>query len=255
LSIKKRKIWISYLGIFLFLIFSINCKKKSPTTPNGDSSLTFSGTISLNGQPFAGVNVYLSGGASQRTTTAADGKFTFSNLLGGTYLITPSRMNYQFNPSSFDVGSQSRTDLNITASDAVFGSDVGEIAANFTLQDQNGDNVSLYDYHGNVILMDFTADWCGPCREKAETAEEFFQQYKDKGFMYILIVIEGDPAVWAETYGLTFPVLNDNGQTIYNVYRQADIPLPHVIDRNCTIRYKKMGFNKAEVEAEIKKYL
>ena len=122
MNIKKRKIWISCLGIFLFLILLINCKKKSPTTPNGDSSLTFSGTISLNGQPFAGVNVYLSGGASQRTTTAADGKFTFSNLLGGTYLITPSRMNYQFNPSSFDVGGQSRTDLNVTAGDAVFGS-------------------------------------------------------------------------------------------------------------------------------------
>ena len=255
MSIKTGMTRVIYLGLFLCLIFPINCKKKSPTTPNGDSSLTFSGTISLNGQPFAGVNVYLSGGASQRTTTSADGRFTFSNLLGGTYLITPSRMNYQFDPSSFDVGSQNRTDLNITASDAVFGSDIGEIATDFTLQDQDGDNVSLYDYHGQVILMDFTADWCTHCREKAETAEEFFQQYKDRGFMYILIVIEGDPAVWAETYGLTFPVLNDNGQTVYNIYRQNDIPLPHIMDRNCTIRYKKMGWNKAEVEAEIKKYL
>ena len=103
--------------------------------------------------------------------------------------------------------------------------------------------------------MDFTADWCTPCREKAETAEQFYQNYKDKGFMYILIVIEGNPAIWADTYGLTFPVLDDNNQSIYNIYRKAGIPLPHVLDRNCTIRYKKEGWNKSEVEEEINKYL
>jgi peroxiredoxin len=73
--------------------------------------------------------------------------------------------------------------------------------------------------------------------------------------VYILIVIEGNPKVWADTYGLTFPVLDDNSKNIYNQYKKADIPLPHVLDRNGTIRYKKMGWNKSEVEAEIEKYL
>ena len=116
-------------------------------------------------------------------------------------------------------------------------------------------NISLYDYHSKVILMDFTADWCESCREKAETAEQFYQQYKDKEFMYILIVIDGDPAIWADTYGLTFPVLDDNNRIIYNIYSKTSIPLPHVLDRNSTIRYKKEGWNRSEVEEEIKKYL
>ena len=209
---------VIYLGIAIFLLSIPHCKKSSPITPNGTTTLSFSGTITINGQPFSGVNVFLSGTASNKSTTNAEGKFTFSNLANGTYIVTPSKLNHQFNPPSFDLGSQSRTDLNVTARIAVPGADVGAIATNFTLRDQNGNNVSLYNFHGSVILMDFTADWCGPCRVKAETAEQFYQQYKNRGFIYILVVIEGDPAIWADIYGLTFPVMNDNSQNVYNIY-------------------------------------
>jgi hypothetical protein len=60
--------------------------------------------------------------------------------------------------------------------------------------------------------------------------------------------------VWASQYGLTFPVLDDNSKAIYNIHKKSSIPLPHILDRNMTIRYKKEGWNKAEVEDLLTKY-
>lgn len=242
------------LPLLLWLLVVGACKKKTPTGPD-TNLIELSGAITLSGQPFSGVDVYLSWDGSQKTTTDSSGKFSFKDILSGDYIITPSRLGFAFNPSNYEAGSQTQTNLNFTASTAATGSEVGEIATNFTAKNQNNQNVSLYDFHGKVILMDFTADWCTECRAKAETAEQFYQKYKDKGFMYILVVIEGSASIWANTYGLTFPVLDDNSRAIYNIYQKTSIPLPHVLDRNGTIRYKKEGWNKSEVEEIISKYL
>jgi peroxiredoxin len=232
----------------------VSCKTY-PTTASEGSLLSFSGTVSQGGQAFPGVDVYLSWDASKTAFTASDGKFEFSDLPGGNYIVTPSRLGLAFSPSNYEIGSASRSDLTFSASAATYGTEEGTIALDFTAKDQNGANVTLSNYHGKVILLDFTADWCSPCREKAETAESFYQGLKNKGFIYILCVIEGSPRTWADTYGLTFPVLDDNSHAVYNYYRKSSIPLPHVLDRNRTIRYKREGYNKPEVEATIAKYL
>lgn len=232
-----------------------SCKSDLPTGPDTNWTIEISGIITQNGLPIAGVVVYLSWGNSRQTMTGADGKFSFTKLSPGNYIITPSSPGVAFFPSNFEVNGQNAINLTFTTVPPAFGSEKDRIATNFTARDQNGNPVTLFDYHGKVVLMDFTADWCTPCREKAQTAEAFYQKYKDKGFIYILVVIEGNPSVWASTYGLTFPVLDDNSQAIYNIYRRANIPLPHVMDRNMTIRYKGEGWKQNEVEEMLSKYL
>ena len=244
------------------LSFFAACKNDATDGGNGgggSSTITISGTITQGGAAQAGVTVYLSWGASKTTMTGADGKYSFSGLeaTGGTgyrYYITPSRAGTAFSPSNYQA-SATKSDANFTASAASYGSEVGSIMANFTAKNQSGGTVNLSERFGDVVLIDFTADWCVPCREKAEKAEAFYQKYKNRGFTYILIVIEGSPASWASTYGLTFPVLDDNTQKIYNMYRKSSIPLPHILDRNFTIRYKVEGFNQAEVEDMLNKLL
>ncbi len=232
------------------------CKGSSPSSPSsGGSLIVLSGQVTLSGQPFDGVDVWLGWGASKKTTTGGDGKFSFVDLPKGEYVITPCKVGYSFSPSSYELGSASRSDLNFSAQTAATGTEPERVAIDFTARDQNGDSVSLYGHHGKVVLVDFTADWCAACRAKAETAEDFYQKYKNRGFMYILIVIDGSASTWANTYGLTFPVLDDNSRVIYSLYGRTSIPLPHVLDRNLTIRYKKEGWIQTEVENVISKYL
>ena len=132
---------------------------------------------------------------------------------------------------------------------------VGDTAADFTAKDQNNEDVSLYDYSSKVILFNFSADWCGPCQAEAPHLETIYNEYKDRGFQVITLLISGDPSTWAQTYNLTFPVLDDNNQTIWDAYGEGYIPLNIVVDRNFVIRYKQSGFDENAIRAIIEQYL
>jgi peroxiredoxin len=71
----------------------------------------------------------------------------------------------------------------------------------------------------------------------------------------LTILIDGSTAAWASQYGLTFPVLDDDAETLWAIYGEGYIPLNIVLDRNMTIRYKTAGYTESEIVAAIKKYL
>lgn len=250
----KAKHIISFI-VVLYLIFFGGCKRKTPTGPNGDEVIELSGFITLDSQAFPNVEVNLSGDSSRKTTTGSDGKFSFVNLLTGSYVVVPFKQGYTFSPSRYEVGSQTRTDLNFVAQHVESGSKVGEFAVDFTAKDQNGNDVSLSDYSGKVVLFDFSADWCGPCRNEAPHLEALYNEYKDRGFQVITLLISGSPAAWANEYNLTFPVLNDHDETIWDIYGEGYIPLNIVVDRDRIIRYKKAGYDETEIRAIIEDWL
>jgi peroxiredoxin len=232
---------------------SVSCG--GSTTPEPPGNLTFSGTIASGGSPLAGVTVFLSGDESKSTVTDAAGAFSFADLTGDSFVVTPSLRNTAFTPSNYELRTQSRTNLTFAAAAATYGSVVGRIAADFTAMNQNGQPVSLYSYFGKVLLIDFSGENCGPCRAEAEGAEELYQQYKGQGLEMLTIMIEGPTLDWYNLYDLTFPVLDDTAWVLWNIYGEGQIPLNIIIDRNMTIRYKVEGFSETEVINTIKKYL
>jgi peroxiredoxin len=136
-----------------------------------------------------------------------------------------------------------------------YGLQVGDTAPDFTAKDQNNQDVSLYDYAGKVILFEFSADWCGPCRNEAPFLQVIYNEYKDRGFQVITLLISGSTAEWAQTYNLTFPVLDDSSKSIYYQYVENGVPHNIVVDGNFVIRYKGAGFHESEIRAIIEQYL
>ncbi len=136
------------------------------------------------------------------------------------------------------------------------GTTVGETASDFSATDQNGQTVTLYQHFGKVILINFSsASWCPECRTEASYLEVLFQNYEDKGFQIITLLMDGSPADWASHYKLTFPVLDDSSASIWNAYGEDLIPLNIVLDRSMTIRYKEAGYDEPAIISQIEKCL
>lgn len=119
----------------------------------------------------------------------------------------------------------------------------GDVAYDFTAVDQNGDEVQLYQFYGQVILLDVLTEWCGPCQDMAPHGEDTWQQYKDEGLVYIAVIQEdaqgarpdADTAAgWASSFDLTHPVLADEDK-FNNDYIVSGYPTVVVIDREMNI--------------------
>jgi len=99
----------------------------------------------------------------------------------------------------------------------------GDHPCNFTLKDQDGNDVSLYDYYGDTIVIDFSVMWCGPCQVAASEVQEVKDAYEAEGFTYLTVLVEtqqgeapdsADCKYWADTYGISEPVLSGSRDMI-----------------------------------------
>ena len=100
------------------------------------------------------------------------------------------------------------------------GFEVGEIVPDIRLLDQNGDEVSLWQFYGDLIFMDISAEWCAPCSILAEGAAELMAEVEGEGVSMVTIMFNGgdsDPLTqeelqsWADKGGNIAPVLADDG--------------------------------------------
>lgn len=135
----------------------------------------------------------------------------------------------------------------------------GKKAPNFTLTNLDGKKVSLADYKGRPVLINFWATWCGPCKVEMPWFEQLRNQYAAQGFEILGLADDADAgkdviSKVAQKSGVTYPILLTDGK-VQNAYGGLDVlPMSFYVDRNGTIVEQTAGLgSKDQIEANIKK--
>jgi peroxiredoxin len=131
-------------------------------------------------------------------------------------------------------------------------------AANFTLKSNSGENIRLSEYRGQVVLINFWASWCGPCRQEMPHLDAIQQKYQGLGFTVFGVNVEQDRAMADKVLRdipVTFPILYDSDNEVSHSYDVDAMPATVLVDRNGEIRYMHRGYKpgyELEYEKQIK---
>jgi len=135
-------------------------------------------------------------------------------------------------------------------------------APDFTLNLLNGEETALRDYRGQVVMLNFWATWCAPCRKEMPEMQDLWQKFKDKGFVVLAISedeghekrIKG----FVKKLGLSFPILLDPQGEVSDRYKSTGLPTTFLIDRDGKVVATVVGlrdWGNAESVALIKSLL
>jgi cytochrome c biogenesis protein CcmG/thiol:disulfide interchange protein DsbE len=122
------------------------------------------------------------------------------------------------------------------------------VAPDFTLKTLDNEELSLSGLRGKVVLLDFWATWCGPCRESIPHLVQLQKNYQEKGFQVIgLSVDKGDGSAvrnFVKSMGIPYPVVMTPEDVARN-YGVSSLPTTFLIDKEGKIRDKMIGFSSA----------
>jgi len=135
-----------------------------------------------------------------------------------------------------------------------------QAAKNFTLETLNGNKeISLENFKGKPVVVNFWATWCGPCKQEMPFFEETWREYKDKDIVFIGIDVMDDrenAQEFVDKLGISYTNLYDPSGKISNSYGVVALPATFFIDKNGDISVKHYGsFLGKDAEAAFKSYL
>ena len=139
-----------------------------------------------------------------------------------------------------------------------------QAAPDFTLRDLNGDNVSLKKYRGKIVLLDFWATWCPPCRLSIPELVELQKKYRGEGVVVLGISMD-DPEMFPDKYILAFKeafkmnytILRADQKVAMDYFGTANMAIPtlFVINREGKLTDKIVGYAPGAVENSLKRVL
>ena len=121
----------------------------------------------------------------------------------------------------------------------------GKTAPDFALRSLDGKNRRLSELRGEVVMINFWATWCGPCREEMPLLDGLYKQYAPVGFQVLGVNVDdagSRAAEMAQTLGVSFPVLFDEQKSVSRLYGIGAMPMTVLIARDGTVRYLHKGY-------------
>ena len=134
-------------------------------------------------------------------------------------------------------------------------------APDFSLPDASAEPVALADFQGQVVLINFWASWCGPCREEMPLLDELSSRYAPLGFTLLGVNVEEDSSAargFLSGTPVSFPVLYDRENTVSKLYDVIAMPSTVIVDRAGQIRYIHHGYeagNEHDYQDQIRELL
>ena len=119
------------------------------------------------------------------------------------------------------------------------------VAPDFTLKSRSGENVKLSEHRGEVVMINFWASWCAPCRQEMPLLEEMYKKYSDLGFVLLGVNVEEDSSKATELLRdipVSFPILYDNKNEVTKLYKVVAMPSTVMVDRDGNMRYLHRGY-------------
>ena len=131
----------------------------------------------------------------------------------------------------------------------------------FTLKTSNGSNLRLGEQRGNVVMINFWASWCGPCRQEMPLLDQMYQQFKPLGFTILGVNVEENTKAakkLLKSVPVTFPILFDNQNTVSKLYKVKAMPTTILIDRDGNMRHLHKGYKpgyEVKYQEQVRKLL
>ena len=129
---------------------------------------------------------------------------------------------------------------------------IAQPAPDFSLKSLSGENLRLSEYRGEIVLVNFWASWCGPCREQMEVLSDLHAEFHDQGLNILSVSIDRKSrraTNLLEKLQPEFPVLLDDRKTVSRLYDLGDMPFTMLVDHSGAVRAVYTGFKNEDVQA------
>lgn len=132
----------------------------------------------------------------------------------------------------------------------------GFAAPDFTLETLDGGTISLADLRGQVVLINFWATWCPPCRAEMPAIQQVYDKYRDQGFTVLAVDVQesdGQVTAFIDQMELTFPILMDRDGSVFASYQVKALPSTFFVDRAGVIQDVTLGgpMTAAFIESQV----
>lgn len=123
-------------------------------------------------------------------------------------------------------------------------------APSFQLSGRGGKAIDLSQFKGQVVMINFWATWCGPCRQEMPLLEGIYKKYKPMGFTMLGVNVEPDPKAAEAWLGkqkpVTFPIAFDTESKVSKLYKVAGMPSTVFVDRKGNVRVMHKGYKPGD---------